>query len=200
APAAGRAETLSTLVLDADGRLLRPFTAADGAWRLPVARADVDPRFLKLLMAYEDKRFLSHPGVDPLAALRAAGQAIVHRGVVSGGSTLTMQVARLLTPDRSRTLTRKLNEAAAALALERAVGKDGVLDLYLRLAPYGGNLEGVRAASLAYFGKEPGRLSIAESALLIAVPQSPEARRPDRDPKAARAARDRVLARLAAAG
>ncbi|GLK75522.1 penicillin-binding protein 1C [Methylopila jiangsuensis] len=200
APEAGRAETLSTLVLDADGRLLRPFTAADGAWRLPVTRAEVDPRFLKLLMAYEDKRFLTHPGVDPLAALRAAGQAIVHRGVVSGGSTLTMQVARLITPDRSRTLSRKLNEAAAALALERKVGKDGVLDLYLRLAPYGGNLEGVRAASLAYFGKEPGRLSIAEAALLIAIPQSPEARRPDRDPKAARAARDRVLARLAQAG
>ncbi|GLK79881.1 penicillin-binding protein 1C [Methylopila turkensis] len=200
APSPGRAETLSTLVVDRDGRLLRPFTATDGAWRLPVAREAVDPRFVRLLTAYEDKRFFRHPGVDPLAAARAAAQAFKHGGIVSGGSTLTMQVVRLLNPDRARTLRRKLDEAATALALERAVGKNGVLDLYLRLAPYGGNLEGVRAASLAYFGKEPARLSIAEAALLIAIPQAPEARRPDRDAAAARRARDRVLDRLAEAG
>ena len=200
APDPGRAKLLSTLVEDRDGRLLRPFAAADGAWRLPVAREEVDARFIRLLTAYEDKRFLSHPGVDPLAAVRAGLQALRLGGVVSGGSTLTMQVVRLLTPDRSRTLTRKWREAGAALALERKVGKAGVLDLYLRLAPYGGNLEGVRAASLAFFGKEPARLSIAEAALLVAIPQSPESRRPDRDPAAAKAARDRVLDRLARAG
>jgi penicillin-binding protein 1C len=200
APSPGRAAALSTLVLDRDGRLLRPFAAADGAWRLPVARSDVDPRFLALLTAYEDKRFFAHHGVDPVAMLRAAGQAVLARGVVSGGSTLTMQVVRLLTPDRSRSLARKWREAGAAIALERAVGKEGVLDLYLRLAPYGGNLEGVRAASLAFFGKEPARLSTAEAALLVAIPQSPEARRPDRDRQAARKARDRVLARLADVG
>jgi penicillin-binding protein 1C len=200
APDSGRARLLSTLVDDRDGRLLRPFAAADGAWRLPVARAGVDPRFVKLLTAYEDQRFFSHPGVDPLAAARAAWQAVRHGGIVSGGSTLTMQVVRLLSPDRSHTLARKWREAGAALALERRVGKQGVLDLYLRLAPYGGNLEGVRAASLAFFGKEPARLSTAEAALLVAIPQSPETRRPDRDPRAARAARDRVLDRLAAAG
>ena len=200
APEPGRASLLSTLVNDRDGRLLRPFAASDGAWRLPVARADIDPRFVKFLMAYEDKRFFSHPGVDPLAAVRAAMQAVRHGGVVSGGSTLTMQVARLLNPDRSKTLIRKWREAGAALALERKVGKEGVLDLYLRLAPYGGNLEGARAASLAFFGKEPARLSIAEAALLVAIPQSPETRRPDRDAAAAKRARDRVLDRLAAAG
>ncbi|MBB3973299.1 penicillin-binding protein 1C [Hansschlegelia beijingensis] len=200
APQPGRSALLSTLVLDREGRLLRPFAAADGAWRLPVERSEVDPRFLRMLLAYEDKRFFAHPGVDPLAALRAAWQAARSGGIVSGGSTLTMQVVRLLTPDRSRTLPRKWREAGAALALEREAGKTGVLDLYLRLAPYGGNLEGVRAASLAFFGKEPARLSIAEAALLVAIPQSPEARRPDRDRAAAKAARDRVLARLAAAG
>jgi penicillin-binding protein 1C len=200
APEPGRASLLSTLVNDRDGRLLRPFAASDGAWRLPVARGEVDPRFVKFLTAYEDKRFFSHPGVDPLAAVRAAMQAVRHGGVVSGGSTLTMQVARLLNPDRSKTLIRKWREAGAALALERKVGKEGVLDLYLRLAPYGGNLEGARAASLAFFGKEPARLSIAEAALLVAIPQSPETRRPDRDPSAAKRARDRVLDRLAAAG
>lgn len=200
APDPGRAKLLSTLVNDRDGRLLRPFAAADGAWRLPVARDEVDPRFLKFLTAYEDKRFFAHPGVDPIAAARAALQAARHGGIVSGGSTLTMQVVRLLTPDRSRSLVRKWREAGAALALERKVGKEGVLDLYMRLAPYGGNLEGVRAASLAFFGKEPARLSIAEAALLVAIPQSPETRRPDRDVKAATAARDRVLDRLAAAG
>lgn len=200
APDPGRATLLSTLVNDRDGRLLRPFAAADGAWRLPVAREEVDPRFVTFLTAYEDKRFFSHPGVDPIAAARAALQAARHGGVVSGGSTLSMQVVRLLTPDRSRTLLRKWREAGAALALERKVGKEGVLDLYLRLAPYGGNLEGVRAASLAFFGKEPARLSAAEAALLVAIPQSPETRRPDRDREAARLARDRVLDRLAGAG
>ncbi|WP_020180930.1 penicillin-binding protein 1C [Methylopila sp. M107] len=200
APDVGRAALLSTLVNDRDGRLLRPFAAKDGAWRLPVARSAIDPRFEKFLLAYEDKRFLAHPGVDPIAAVRAGFQAARHGGVVSGGSTLTMQVVRLLTPDRSRTLLRKWREAGAALALERKLGKQGVLDLYLRLAPYGGNLEGVRAASLAFFGKEPGRLSTAEAALLVAIPQSPESRRPDRDPVAAKAARDRVLDRLASAG
>jgi penicillin-binding protein 1C len=200
APEAGRAKLLSTLVNDRDGRLLRPFAAADGAWRLPVATAEVDPRFLRMLTAYEDKRFASHPGVDPIAAARAAWQAVRQGGIVSGGSTLTMQVVRLLSPDRSRTLARKWREAGAALALERKVGKAGIVDLYLRLAPYGGNLEGVRAASLAFFGKEPARLSIAEAALLVAIPQSPETRRPDRDRNAAKAARDRVLDRLASAG
>src|SRR5581483_2175679 len=118
---------------------------------------------------------------------------------ISGGSTLTMQVARLLEP-RERTLSAKLRQIVRAVELERALGKDEILSLYLSLAPYGGNLEGIRAASLAYFGHEPRRLTLAESALLVALPQSPEHRRPDRSTVVAKTARDRVLDRLAAAG
>ena len=120
--------------------------------------------------------------------------------IVSGGSTLTMQVARLLEPRERRTLGAKLRQIVRALELEHALSKDEILALYLTLAPYGGNLEGIRAASLAYFGKEPQKLSLAEAALLVALPQSPELRRPDRFAEAARAARDRVLDRVAAAG
>jgi penicillin-binding protein 1C len=109
-------------------------------------------------------------------------------------------VARLLEPRERRSLGAKMRQIVRALELESALGKDGVLALYLTLAPYGGNLEGVRAASLAYFGKEPRKLSLAEAALLVALPQSPELRRPDRFPTAARAARDRVLDRAALAG
>ncbi|RBP00871.1 penicillin-binding protein 1C [Roseiarcus fermentans] len=190
----------STLVVDRDGRLLRPFTLPDGRWRLPATTHDVDPRYLAMLVAYEDGRFYDHHGVDLRALLRAAGQWLLRGHIVSGGSTLTMQVARLIEPRPERTLEAKLRQMARAQEIERAVDKAGVLDRYVTLAPFGGNLEGVRAASLAYFGKEPLKLTIAEAALLVALPQSPEARRPDRFPSAARAARDRVLDRAAARG
>jgi penicillin-binding protein 1C len=191
----------STVVVDRDGKLLRPFTIADGRWRLPVTKAEVDPRFVAMLTGYEDRRFADHHGVDWRAMARAAMQFVLAGGrVVSGGSTLTMQVARLLGGSATRTSEAKLRQIATALALEKRFSKEQILDLYLTLAPYGGNIEGIRAASLAYFGKEPGRLTLAEAALLVALPQSPEARRPDRDAAAARAARDRVLTRLAAAG
>lgn len=196
----GEKITYSTLVTDRDGKLLRPFITADGYWRLPVTSEDVDPRFLAMLIAYEDKRFYEHGGVDPQALLRAAWQAATHGHVVSGGSTLTMQVARLLEPRPARSLTDKLAEMVRALQLERRLSKKQILDLYLALAPYGGNVEGTRAASLAYFGKEPKRLSTAESALLVALPQAPEKRRPDRFPNTAEAARNRVIALLNAAG
>src|SRR5262249_49497176 len=117
-----------------------------------------------------------------------------------GASTLTMQVARLLEPRAERSLTAKLRQMVRAVELERVLSKDEILALYLSLAPYGGNLEGVRAASLAYFGKEPRRLSLGEAALLVALPQSPEQRRPDRSTDAIRNARDRVLDRAALAG
>src|SRR5450756_2396440 len=170
---------------------------ADGRWRLPVnARTEVDPGYLKLLMAYEDRRFRSHAGVDPLALGRAALQLASRGHIVSGGSTITMQLARLLEPRRARSVHAKLRQMVRALEIERQLTKDQILDLYLTLAPYGGNLEGIRAASIAYFGKEPKRLSLAEAALLVALPQSPETRRLDRHPGAARAARDRVLDRM----
>src|SRR5436190_1650258 len=190
----------STLVVDRDGKLLRPYTTPDGRWRLPATRDSVDPRFLDLLFAYEDKRFSSHHGIAPRALGRAFSQLLVNGRIVSGASTLTMQVARLLEPRTERSFTAKLKQMVRAVELERALSKDEILALYLNLAPYGGNLEGIRAASLAYFGKEPRRLNLAESALLVALPQSPEQRRPDRSLVAARQARDRVLDRVATAG
>ena len=185
----------STIAVDREGRLLRAFTTADGRWRLPVKLADVDPRFIAMLETFEDRRFASHHGIDWRALARAAGQFLRHGRVVSGGSTLTMQVARLLEPRDQRTLEAKLRQMVRAVQIEQMASKEEVLNLYLQLAPYGGNLEGLRAASLAYFGKEPKRLSNAEAALLVALPQSPENRRPDHSPAAARAARDRVLDR-----
>ena len=190
----------STIVVDRDGRLLRPFTLPDGRWRLPATPHDVDPRYVAMLVAYEDGRFYQHNGVDVRALIRAGAQWLIRGHVVSGGSTLPMQVARLIEPRPERTIAAKLRQIARALEIEEEVGKAGALDRYLTLAPFGGNIEGVRAASLAYFGKEPLRLTLAEAALLVALPQSPEARRPDRSPAAAREARDRVLDRIAARG
>ncbi len=196
-----RAATVSTTIVDRHGRLLRAYAMADGRWRLPVhAASDVDPTYLDLLLAYEDQRFRSHHGVDPQALLRAALQFAGSGQIVSGGSTITMQVARLLEPRSQRSLGAKLRQIVRAVEIEQLRSKDEILDLYLTLAPFGGNLEGIRAASLAYFGKEPKRLSLAEAALLVALPQSPERRRLDRHPQAARAARDRVLERMVREG
>jgi penicillin-binding protein 1C len=186
----------SPLVLDRDRKLLRPFTTKDGYWRLPAKPDEVDRRFIAMLIAYEDKRFHAHHGVDPVAILRAAWQVAWHGRVVSGGSTITMQVARLLEPRPERTFAAKAAQMIRAVQIENRLSKDEILALYLALAPYGGNLEGTRAASLAYFGKEPRHLSTAEAAMLVALPQAPETRRPDRNPHAARAARNRVLSLL----
>ena len=199
-PPLDRDLAFSTRVVDRDGRLLRAYATGDGRWRLPARIADVDPRFFDMLFAYEDKRFRAHPGVDPLALVRAAFQFLGSGKIHSGGSTLTMQVARLLEPRHGRSLWAKLRQIVSAIELERALTKDEILTLYLDLAPYGGNIEGIRTASLAYFGREPRRLSLGETALLVALPQSPEARRPDRSAAAARAARDRVLERFAVSG
>jgi penicillin-binding protein 1C len=199
-PPLGKDIETSHAVLDREGKLLRAYATSEGRWRLPATEKDVDPRFLKLLFAYEDKRFYEHYGVDLLALGRAAFQFTSSGHIVSGGSTITMQVARLLEPREHRSLGAKLRQITRALELEQALSKNEILSLYLTLAPYGGNLEGIRAAALAYFGKEPRKLSLSEAALLVALPQSPELRRPDRYPQAAQAARDRVLDRAAAAG
>ena len=192
---------VSIEVVDRGGELLRPFTTADGKWRLPARSADVDPRFISMLIAYEDRRFEAHRGIDWTSMLRAAGQFVGAGGhIVSGGSTLTMQVARLLEDGATRNLWSKVRQMVDADRLEHQLSKNQILTLYLTLAPYGGNIEGIRAASLAYFGKEPTRLTPAEAALLVALPQSPEARRPDLHPAAARAARDMVLDRMVGAG
>jgi len=196
----GESIEFSTVVVDRNGRLLRPYATPDGRWRLPATVRDIDPRYVEMLIAYEDIRFRTHHGVDPLAVGRAAYQLLSNGRIVSGASTITMQVARLLEPRTDRTFGAKLRQAVRAIQLERALSKDEILSLYFALAPYGGNLEGVRAASLAYFGKEPRRLSLAEAAMLVAIPQSPELRRPDRAPDVADRARDRVLDRVGLAG
>jgi penicillin-binding protein 1C len=198
-PPLEQAEAVSPEVLDVDGQLLRAFATPEGRWRLKTAVSDVDPQFIRMLVAYEDQRFYEHSGIDVWALGRAALQFVSNGRIVSGASTLSMQVARLIEPRESRSFSAKLLQIVRAVQIERRLSKGEILDLYLTHAPYGGNLEGVRAASLAYFGKEPKRLTVAEAALLVALPQLPEKRRPDRNLKAAEAARKRVLDRIAVA-
>lgn len=198
-PDLSRAEAVSAEVTDRDGATLSVFPAAGGVWRLRTTVDDVPPAFIAMLLAREDARFRWHPGVDPLALARASVQALVHGRVVSGGSTITMQVARLLEP-RPRTLASKVIEIARAYQLEARYAKDEILGLWLTLAPFGGNLEGVRAAALAMFGRPPMGLDPAELALLVALPQRPSALRPDRYPERAIVARNRVLEIAKAAG
>ena len=194
-----RAERSSPVTLDRRGAWLRALPVEDGRWRIRADLDRTDATFTKRLIKIEDGRFWLHPGVDPLAVVRAAGSAVASGRVSSGASTLTMQTARLLEP-RPRTLPAKLIEIVRAVQLEARLSKREILALYLTLAPYGGNLEGVRAASLSYFGHEPETLTAGEQALLIALPQSPEARRPDRRPEAARAARQQVLDKMVRMG
>ncbi len=198
-PDLARGARSSPVVLDRRGAWLRALPVENGRWRIRADLERIDPIFLDRLTRMEDGRFALHPGVDPLAVARAVASAARHGHPTSGASTLTMQTARLLSP-HPRSLGAKLIEMIRALQLEARYPKRQILALYLTLAPYGGNLEGVRAASLAYFGHEPSALTDGEQALLIALPQSPEARRPDRRPGAARAARARVLARMVGAG
>ncbi|MEQ1931718.1 MAG: penicillin-binding protein 1C, partial [Parvularculaceae bacterium] len=198
-PPLERAGAYSPLVLDREGRWLHAFATEAGRWRFKADIDTIDPVFIERLVAVEDKRFYGHPGVDLAALARALKDAVSSGRVTSGASTITMQAARLLEP-RERTIGSKAVEILRALQIESRLSKKEILELYLTLAPYGGNLEGVRAASLVYFGHEPAHLSDAEQALLIALPQAPEARRPDLRPKAATAARRAVLARLEKVG
>jgi len=191
-PALGRLASVGTEVLARDGRTLALLPAHGGVWRFRVRAEDVAPVLLETLVAIEDRRFWWHPGIDPLALARAAMQDLRAGRIVSGGSTLTMQAARLLEP-RPRTVASKLIEMARAVQLEWHFSKREILGIWLSLAPYGGNLEGVRAGSLAWFGRGPALLDPAEAALLVAIPRRPEALRPDRHAERARALRDRIL-------
>ncbi|MBV1799225.1 penicillin-binding protein 1C [Siccirubricoccus sp. G192] len=195
-PDLSRLHSLGTEVLDREGRTLSVLPAPGGIWRLATAAGDVPPHLIELLIAAEDRRFRLHPGVDPLALARAAVQWARAGRVVSGGSTLTMQAARLLEP-RPRSLRSKAIEILRALQLEARFSKDEILGIWLTLAPQGGNLEGVRAGALAWFGRPAGRLDPAEAALLVAIPRRPEALRPDRHPERATAARNALLTRRA---
>ncbi|SDT16091.1 penicillin-binding protein 1C [Pseudomonas sp. bs2935] len=187
---------LARVVLAEDGTPLWRFADADGVWRYPVHTSEVSPYYLDALLTYEDRWFYQHPGVNPLALVRATWQNLSGARVVSGGSTLSMQVARLLDP-HSRTLHGKLRQLWRTAQLEWHLSKDEILNLYLNRAPFGGTLQGVAAASWAYLGKSPSQLTHAEAALLAVLPQAPSRLRPDRHPQRAQEARDKVLRRLA---
>ncbi|MFZ5618846.1 MAG: transglycosylase domain-containing protein, partial [Pseudomonadota bacterium] len=163
-PPVSRAGDASVIVTDRKGYWLHAFATKEGRWRFSADLDEIDPAFVRELIAVEDKRFWSHWGVDPFAVLRAGRSALQSGRVVSGASTITMQTARLLEP-RERTFGSKLIEMLRAFQLERRLSKREILELYLTLAPYGGNLEGVRAASLIYYGREPERLTSAERAM-----------------------------------
>ncbi|WP_394174658.1 penicillin-binding protein 1C [Thalassotalea litorea] len=182
-------------VLAADGTPLRQFTDELGFYRFDVSRDKVSLFYLQALLSYEDKYFYQHPGVNPFSLVRAIGQQIYYGKVVSGGSTLTMQVARLFHPYQ-RSYWGKLQQIFRALQLEAKYSKDEILELYLRHAPMGGNIEGVAAASWRYFGKSAQQLTINEAALLVVLPQRPNQYRPDRYPAMALHARNKVLQRL----
>lgn len=190
-----------SVVVAEDGQPLRAFAGEDGVWRTPVRVDQVSPLYVEALLTYEDRWFHRHPGVNPAAMLRAAWQGLRSGEIVSGGSTLSMQVARILEPPaRRRSAGAKLRQILRALQLERRLSKQDILTLYLNHAPFGGPIEGVAAASWAYLGKAPDRLSHAEAALLAVLPQAPSRNRPDRHAGRARVARDKVLDRMAATG
>ncbi|VUS64259.1 peptidoglycan glycosyltransferase PbpC [Klebsiella spallanzanii] len=187
------------VVVAEDGTPLWRFADAQGVWRYPVTLADVSPRYLQALIQYEDRWFWDHPGVNPFSIARAAWQDLISGRVISGGSTLTMQVARLLDP-HPRTFGGKLRQLWRALQLEWHLSKSEILTLYLNRAPFGGTLQGIGAASWAYLGKSPAQLSYGEAALLAVLPQAPSRLRPDRWPERAQAARDKVLLRMLSQG
>lgn len=204
-PWAALERPLSVEVTGRDGEPLRRFLAADERWRFPVRLDDLPPELPAAVVAAEDRRFYSHWGVDPVAIARAAWSNLSAGRVVSGASTLPMQIARLAHrfeagEARSRTLGAKLVEAFRALQLDWHRSKDEILEIYLNLAPYGRNLEGVGAASRFWFDTTPDGLSAGEIALLVALPRSPVGYDPVRRSQAARSVRDRVLDELTAKG
>ncbi|WP_082148595.1 peptidoglycan glycosyltransferase PbpC [Pseudomonas helleri] len=189
-------DDLARVVLAEDGTPLWRFADTNGVWRYPVQTDEVSPYYLEALLTYEDRWFYQHPGVNPLALGRAAWQNLSGGRVLSGGSTLSMQVARLLDP-HERTLPGKLRQLWRTAQLEWHLSKSEILNLYLNRAPFGGTLQGVAAASWAYLGKSPQQLTRSEAALLAVLPQAPSRLRPDRHPERAQVARDKVLRRLA---
>ena len=194
-----KAEDTSRVVLAEDGSWLFATLNKKDKWRFRVDSSRLDPLYLKMLLNFEDKRFFKHVGVDPLALIRASWQLLLNGHITSGASTITMQLARLLEP-KSRALPHKIFEIFRAIELELHYSKKEILESYLTLAPYGGNIEGVIAASMHYFGKLPSALSASEAAILVSLPQSPEHNRPDRHPKWTKSARNKVLKRSFDAG
>lgn len=193
------ADSGSSVVLARDGKPLRAFADEQGVWRYETSAGQVSPLYLQALLGYEDRWFHWHPGVNPYALARGALLSVRHGRIVSGGSTLSMQVARVIAPI-PHSYGGKLLQVFRALQLEAHLSKDEILDLYLNHAPFGGAIEGVEAASWAYLGKSASQLSHAEAALLTVLPQAPSLLRPDRHAAAARQARDKVLQRMAEQG
>lgn len=183
----------SPTLCDRNGELIHIERNSYDCWMLKPQ--NIDEQFKALLLNFEDKWFYTHPGVNPFAIVRAVGQAITHKKILSGGSTIPMQVARLLSPGR-RTFWKKIGEIHTALRLTTQYSKDEVLKMHLTLAPYGGNIHGIRAASLYYFGREPQFLPLSYKAMLVAIPQSPSHLRPDRFLQKANAAKNKVLQRM----
>lgn len=186
---------MARTVVAADGTPLWRFADKDGIWRFPVKIDEVSPDFIEALLTYEDRHFYQHPGVNPFSLVRAAGQFVSSGRIVSGGSTISMQVARLIDP-HERTLGGKLKQLWHTAQLEYHYSKDDILEMYLNRAPYGGTIEGIGAASWVYLNKSPAKLTASEAALFAVLPQAPSRLRPDRYPERAQAARDKVLDRL----
>ncbi|MFC1543779.1 penicillin-binding protein 1C [Gemmatimonadota bacterium] len=185
----------ATRVHDREGHPLRVFISSEEAFHFPVELAEVSPHVIEATIAFEDRWFRWHPGINPVSTIRALVQNIRSGRIVSGGSTITQQVARLMDP-RARTIGAKLIEAFRALQLELRYSKDEILQWYLNLAPYGGNIQGIEAAALLYYGKTASALGPGEAALLSVLPNSPTRFRPDRNPELARDQRDEVLGRM----
>ncbi|MFZ6655097.1 penicillin-binding protein 1C [Undibacterium sp. TJN19] len=194
-PKPGRDSPYAMVVLARDGTPLRAFPDKDHIWRHAISLQEVSPYYIDALTQYEDRSFWWHPGVNPLALTRAAWQWLHNGKIVSGGSTITMQVARIIDPT-PHTVRGKLKQIARAVQLELHYSKKEILTLYLNYAPMGGVLEGVEAASRAYLGKPASRLTHAEAALLTVLPQLPSVLRPDRYPARAQLARDKVIHRM----
>jgi len=188
---------VSSILLSEKGKLLGAHIANDGQWRFPALEpSELPDKFKKSIIAFEDKRFYQHIGLDPLAIARAAKLNIKAGRVVSGGSTLSMQVIRLASENPKRTFPEKLLEAIRALRLETRYSKDKILSLYASYAPFGGNVVGLEAASWRYFGRNPAQLSWAESAMLAVLPNSPALIHPGRKRDKLKRKRDRLLQKL----
>jgi penicillin-binding protein 1C len=182
-----------------DGTLLRGFLSPDGKWRLRVSLDEMSPHLVAAVLQHEDRWFYRHPGVNPVSVVRSAWTNLRAGRVVTGASTITMQLARLVEPSE-RSLAAKLRETLRALQYETRYSKDQILEMYLNLAPYGGAVEGVAVAARVYFDKPPSELSVAEASLLAVLPESPARRNPVRHPEVAARARDRLIDRLEEAG
>ena len=189
----------SVSVRDRNGKALRAFLARDDQWRFPVATEDVSPELVRAIIAAEDRWFYWHAGINPLSILRAAWTNWKSGRIVSGASTIPMQISRLAEP-KPRTLRSKLQEAFRALQLEWRYSKEELLEIYLNLLPMGSNRQGVGAGALFYFGKPPSRLSLGESTLLAIIPRSPARYDPIQNPSVALKVRNGVLRQLEARG